>query len=62
MCKLYSLFSSNAIFEVKAESKQDRLFLKPDWVSSKKVSEYLLNFYSVFCLKFVAQIQLVMPV
>lgn len=56
MCKLYSLFFSNVTFKVKAESKQDCLFLKPDWVSSKKVSEYFLNFYSVFCVKFVAQI------
>jgi len=56
MCKLYSLFFSNVTFEVKAESKQDRLFLKPDWVSSKKVPDYLFNFYSVFCVKFVAQI------
>jgi hypothetical protein len=56
MRKLCSPFFSNVTFEVKAESKQDRLFLKPDWVSSKKVSEYLFNFYSVFCIKFVAQI------
>jgi len=48
MCKLYSLFFSNVTFEVKAESKQDRLFLKPDWISSKNVSIIFLIFIQYF--------------
>jgi hypothetical protein len=51
--KLYSLhfYSNTFTIKVKAESMQDLYFIKPDWVLSKKVSEYIHNFsYIIFVL------------